>query len=75
MKHIKMKHAGNGLFFNVLTGAFFYQCDYLKFHLKSLYENKIGHRWSMEKEPEGYILDKEEYERTVQLISEHGLHR
>lgn len=29
----------------------------------------------MEKEAEGYILDKEEYERTVQLISEHGLHR
>ena len=44
-----------------MTGELIYLIGKAVYHLPCLYENKIGNKWSSDKNPEGFYFEGEEY--------------
>ena len=55
-RHSTEVHAGNSMFFSLLNGQLICDVGYTKIKIPSLYENKIGVKWSPEKCLEGFTL-------------------
>ena len=58
-KHFSEIHANNGMAFSLLNGQIICDIGFAKIKVPSLYENKIGAKWSPEKTLDGFVLESQ----------------